>query len=241
MFFKGFMIFTGLESTSGGSFSWNGEWKKTEIIDLINKKTCSPLADVPDTIVTNDAVGVNLQGTPVFCGGVLAGKISDRCYKFTNGSWKEFTNMKQERRDAAGIMYKKEWHIFGGQKDTSLYSNTSEIISQDGEVKKGPDLPTGFTDHAITSYNEKVSILSGGNRHKDSLTWYYDHKTGEFTSGPKLRRARRYHASATLVDKVTNEKIPVVAGGFGGFGKSEPYPTQQSTEILINGEWQIGI
>ena len=224
----------------GAKWSWSGKWKKTEIIDLINKTTCSPLADIPNTVMDN-AVGVNLQGTPVFCGGVHTGKISDKCYKFTNGSWKEFTNMKQERRNAAGILYKKEWHIFGGWKKKSLYSNTSEIISQDGEVKNGPYLPTGFFDHAITSYNEKLSILTGENRLDDALTWYYNHENGEFTSGPKLNRARRDHASATLVDKVTNEKIPVVAGGLGKSEDSEPYPTQESTEMLINGKWQIGM
>ena len=198
------------------------------------------MADIPE-YVRDNAVGVNLQGTPVFCGGadVSSGLISDKCYKFTNNSWIEFTNMKQERRNTAGIMYKKEWHIFGGWKKTSLYSNTSEIISQDGEVKKGPELPIGMYRNAITSYNEKFSILTGGNRRDDSLTWYYNHETGEFTPGPKLKRARSDHASATLVDKVTNERIPVVAGGSG---KSEgPYPTQQSTEMLINGEWQIGM
>ena len=221
----------------GAKWSYSGKWKKTEIIDLINNTTCSPLANIPDTVKSN-AVGVNLQGTPVFCGGVYNGRISDKCYKFTDGIWKEFTNMTQERRNAAGIMYKKEWHIFGGWKNTSLYSNTSEIISQDGEVRKGPDLPTGFFDHAITYYNEKLSILTGQNRLDNSLTWYYNHETGEFTSGPKLKRARRDHASATLVDKFTNEKIPVVAGGLGN---SEPYPTQESTELLINGEWRTGM
>ena len=123
--------------------------RKTEIIDIASGGvTCSDLENFP--VVIDAGVGGNLQGTPVVCGG-NSSTYSDKCYKFTDGSWKEFTNMTQERRNAAGIMYKKEWHIFGGWKNTSLYSNTSEIISQDGEVRKGPDLPTGFFDHAITA------------------------------------------------------------------------------------------
>ena len=169
----------------------NYNWRKTDIIDIIHKpypKVCKPLTDIPKTVHKN-AVGTNLQGTPVYCGGNLAAHkcyytdqeswdpdcrrktFSKKCFKFSNGSWAEFTSMKEERGNAAGIVYKNEWHIFGGwtqgpldgnNETTEILSKTSEIISLDGSVRKGPDLPTEMSNHEITSVNETVSILSGG-------------------------------------------------------------------------------
>ena len=40
-----------------------------------------------------------------------------------------------------------------------------------------------------------------------SLTWYYYHDTKTFASGPKLLLGRRYHGSATIVDKSLDHVI----------------------------------
>ena len=41
----------------------------TEIIDMINGTTCAQLANFP--LKVSGAVGANLQGTPIICGGYL--------------------------------------------------------------------------------------------------------------------------------------------------------------------------
>ena len=64
-------------------------------------------------------------------------------------------------------------------------------------------------------------------------TWYYNHDTETFTSGPDLLEGRNPHGSALNVDKVTKAKIVVVTGGYNGNG-------MDSTELLINGQWQTG-
>jgi len=65
-------------------------------------------------------------------------------------------------------------------------------------------------------------------------TWYYNHDTETFTSGPDLLEGRIYHGSALNVDEVTKAKIVVVTGGYN-------YPNyMDSTELLINGQWQTG-
>ena len=66
-----------------------------------------------------------------------------------------------------------------------------------------------------------------------SQTWFYNHENGTFLSGPTLLEGRELHASATIVDKVTKAKIPVVIGGYNG-------NTMDSTEFLIDGQWQTG-
>ena len=98
----------------------------------------------------------------------------------------------------------------------------------------GPDLPTAVYRHAITAINSTVSILSGGWTNANSAssqTWLYNHETETFSSGPTLLEGRQFHASATIVDKVTKAKIPVVTGG---------HYYVDSTELLIDGQWQTG-
>ena len=210
--------------------------RKTEIIDIASGGvTCSDLENFP--VESSGGVGGNLQGTPVVCGGFLGSSTySDKCYKFTTtGGWQEFASMKDKRYHAAGIVYQKKLHVFGGS-DGSQLLQSSEIISEDGRVIDGPDLPTGVWRHAITAVNSTVSILSGGGTNANyvsSQTWFYNHETGAFSSGPTLLEGRSFHASATIVDKVTKAKIPVVTGGFYG-------NLLHSTELLIDGQWQTG-
>ena len=49
-----------------------------------------------------------------------------------------------------------------------------------------------------------------------------------------MKEGRGWHGSGTLVDKGTKESIVVVAGGFGNDGYLD------TTELLIDGEWQEG-
>ena len=128
---------------------------KTEIIDIASGGvTCSDLENFPVEI--SGGVGGNLQGTPVVCGGSLGyPTYSDKCYKFTTtGGWQEFASMKEKRYLAAGIVYQKKLHVFGGYDQVGYdysYSllQSSEIISEDGGVIDGPDLPTAVRYHAI--------------------------------------------------------------------------------------------
>ena len=91
----------------------------------------------------------------------------------------------------------------------------------------------------ITSINSTVSLLSGGKTDYfngySPLTWYFNHETSIFSDGPSLLQGRREHGSATIVDKVTKAKIAVITGGDNSnFGKMD------STELLINGQWETG-
>ena len=129
----------------------------------------------------------------------------------------------------------KDMELENGYDGSSLLQ-TSEIISMDGGVEYGPELPVAVSSHAIISINSTLSLLSGGSTDatgSSSLTWFFDHETNVFSSGPSLLQGRRRHGSATCVDKVTKIEIPMVAGGFkGGY--------MRSTELLINGMWQSG-
>ena len=206
--------------------------RKTEILDMANGVSCSNLAKFP--IKVEGAVGANLGGTPVICGGWGSLGPSKKCYRFKNSVWGEYASMKEKRGYAAAVMHNDKLHVFGG---SLVYnSQTTETINVEGEVSYGPDLPTAVRYHAMTKINGTVSLLSGGRTNKDSYsakTWYYNHDTETFTSGPDLMEGRRYHGSALNVDKVTKSKIVVVTGGYNG-------NILDSTELLINGQWQTG-
>ena len=125
--------------------------------------------------------------------------------------------------------------MFGGHSGSSTLQ-TSETINVDGEVSDGPDLPTAVMFHAMTKINDTVSLLSGGltnANYQSAKTWFYNHNTEAFTSGPDLLEGRRVHGSAINVDKVTKAKIAVVSGGWNG-------NIMDSTEMLINGQWETG-
>ena len=217
------MITTGSPSSSA---------RKTEVVDVVSGITCADLADFPFS--NYGAVGANFHEAPVVCGGRYSLTYYRKCYKFTtNAGWYQFTSMKEIRHHAAGIMHQNKFHVFGGTNGQRL--QTSELISVNGGVEYGPELPEAVYLHAITSINSSVSILSGGSTSGVSpLTWYFNHETNVFSSGPNLLIGRYGHGSATCVDKVSKAKIPMVAGGYNaGY--------MQSTELLINGQWQSGM
>ena len=214
------MITTGEPKSSG---------RKTEALDVVSGETCADLAYMPNE--NWGTVGANLEGTPVACG-------YRHCFNLDGyGNWQKLTNFNEWRRYAAGVMFKNKFHVFGGhQYDGSGRLQTSEIISIDGGVEYGPELPLAVRYHAITSINSTVSLLSGGftsSNSRSPRTWYFNHETNVFSSGPSLLQGRNDHGSTTIVDKVTKEKIPMVTGGWNG-------ALMDSTELLINGQWQSG-
>ena len=208
---------------------------KTEIVDVVSGETCADLDDFP--VANHLAVGANLDGTPVVCGGgdIDLGTYYQTCYKLTISGWQEFASMLEKRLGAAGVMFQNKFHVFGGYTLHNGRLQTSELISIDGGVEYGPELPTAVYFHAITSINSTLSILSGGETSATDyspLTWYFNHETNIFSAGPSLLEGRNRHGSATCVDKVTKARIPIVSGGEGD--------GWDSTELLINGQWQSG-
>ena len=218
------------------------EATKTEIIDVIKGEPCSNLPDFK-AIIGPVYQGTHFQDTPVFCGNEQLPTPTDsfsysfKCYKFKhNGGWQEFASLIGKRDMAAGIVYKNKFHVFGG---FGRHSNlkTSVIVSENGVSEDGPDLKTAISSHAITIMNSTTSIITGGNTSIPDITsetWYYNHETQTFTSGPKLMVARSSHGSATIVDKTTKEKIPVVTGGYVD---NKLFQVTDLTELLIKGKW----
>ena len=218
---------------------------KTEIVNLENEVlTCQDLGNYPLAIY--GGFGSNIGSSVVICGGhfwnesATSWSDSNRCYKLVAGEWQQFTTMTSRRAYAASMVVGNSLMTFGGIGYGTLQS--TELIHADGQVSQGPNMPTALQRHAIANVNASTLIISGGNKnywdYASPLTWYYNHVTQKFQEGPSLLEGRYNHASGTVVDQETSEKIVVVIGGDpGGQGDDENI---DSTELLINGEWQQG-
>ena len=217
---------------------------KTEIINLENEAlTCQDLGNYP--LQTNGGVGSNIGSFTAICGGLGTGAMAgllNQCYKLVAGAWQQFATMSSKRGYAAGMIVGNSLMMFGGFGDDGRLQST-EIINENGQVSQGPNMPTGLVYHAIATVNTSTLIISGGTNEVYSddspLTWYFNHVTQKFQEGPSLMESRSRHASGTVVDHVTNENIVVVAGGERDFDYG-PFDYLDSTELLINGEWQQG-
>ena len=150
--------------------------------------------------------------------------------------------MNFRRMQAAGLVHNKSFVIFGGyESDGSGRLQSTEIITEEGQVSTGPDMPTAVSSHAIAAVNATTSIITGGQTSHglsgrySSLTWYFNHVTQQFSFFNHLNIGRHSHASGTIIDQETKEEIVSVFGGHNG-----GYYTLDSTELLMDGEWQEG-
>ena len=223
--------------------------RKTEIINLENESlTCQDLGNYPFGIY--GGVGSNIGSLAVICGGTggIGATSEKQCYKLVAGEWQQFATMTTRRHYAAVMGVGNSLMIFGGIDYSNINGvvdtyqlQSTEIINENGQVSQGPNMPADdIESHAIATVNASTLIISGGRTtvwpytyDYSRLTWYFNHVTQEFQEGPSLMEGRRMHASGTIVDHETNENIVVVAGGYGGI-------SLDSTELLINGEWQQG-
>ena len=87
---------------------------KTEIVDVANGLSCSDLAEFPVKLYS--AVGANLGGTPVVCGGrYFSGLyLVEKCFRFKNSVWEEYASMKEKRHSAGAVIHNDKLHVFGG-------------------------------------------------------------------------------------------------------------------------------
>ena len=196
------------------------------------------------------AVGANLASLPIVCSGYWQSSTgyhtSDKCFSYVEGEWQHFATMIRKRAGAAGIVYNNGFHIFGGYEEiwkSNTILQSSEIVKKDGSSTEGPQLPANISSHAIASINSTVSIITGGytnaaypNNYVDK-TWYFNHATQEFQPGPNMLEARSGHASGTITDQESKEKMVIIAGG-----ESSAWPPglRDSTDILLNGQWVTG-
>ena len=168
--------------------------------------------------------------------------------------------MTFRRYSSAGISHAQSFIIFGGNEVGGRGALKSTEIITEESVRRGPEMPVKVFRHAVADVNETTSILTGGLTGGTGLasfrnldrTWFFNHVSQQFQTGPHLITGRYDHTSATIQDKVTMENIVAVFGGTkatfndaavcGGTKPTVNDAYLDSVELLINGEseWQQG-
>jgi len=211
--------------------------RSTEVVNLEKDLRCPQFNNYPLEVST--AFGFSLADSPVVCGGYFFDgdhHSENRCYRFQNNKWSLFATMTDRRAYAAAITYRNKIHIFGGYDYPYSTLKSTETIDQEGKATVSVDLPIPLESHSISAVNSTTSFISGGFTDGNSYskkTWYYDHATMNFHPGPDLREGRYGHASSVIT--YGKMEIIVITGG-----KGDGYETLDSTELLIDEEWQQG-
>ena len=213
--------------------------RKTEVFNIADQAKCNDLHDLPT--ILNGPEGGTFNGIPTVCGGWSSGGAQNKCYQYrdSDNEWKEIsTTMVDKRAYAASIKHDDKMHLFGGYNGQIL--DKSEFVDYEFSYP-GPILPNPTWYHTITKVNQTTFILAGGitpNSSDTAKTWYYDNESQIFFKGPALKQGRRQHASCTIIDHITKEKIPVIAGG--RYYDDGLFIVLDSIELLMNNQWIPG-
>ena len=214
---------------------WNkdGYPRNSKILDLSIKggSNCNDWAEFPKDVAA--ATGGVIQDVVVICGGGYASTEFNECYSLNGQAATLITHMSAKRQYAASLVIDKTklW-ITGG-----VHLASSEYITLEG-IEPGPELPTIIDSHALVAIDNTLSMLIGGSTTENvatKTTHYFDHQSHNWIQGPDLMQARWQHAAGIVTDQVTNEKLVIVTGGF-----NNPGITLDSTEMLINNQWNQG-
>ena len=207
----------------------------SEIVDLTitGGKMCENWQDFPLSVV--GATGGIIGDTIMICGG----GNSDECYSLTSQEATLVTHMSVDRRYASSIVLDDTtlW-VTGGNNNYAGFLSSTENVTMAGSVP-GPDMPMALLNHAMAAINSTMSMVIGGGdgeyfTYSYASTFYFDHSEGEWTNGPSLIKARKFHAAGIVTDEVTSENFVVVTGGL------DYSDYLDSTEILRDGKWVQG-
>ena len=138
--------------------------KIIEVLDMNSTTTtCNNFDDYPFEI--HWATGGLFLGNPLICGGSKNAQnhndVTNECYMYDGESWDLFANMKQARREAAGVPLDEDrFWITGGVGHTT----TSEFINSDRSVSDGPSIASldgGLYGHCIVKLDcGRVILIS---------------------------------------------------------------------------------
>ena len=188
-----------------------------------------------------DATGGLINNTPLICGGFsFTSSSSDTCYSLKENDVTATAQMLANRTYAASIVHNENflWITGGWDMELRLIHSSSEFIEAGkNNSVVGSNLPRPLNSHAMVAVEKDLTMVIGGlslNEADDlNITYYFDHSSQQWSSGPSLIIGRYGHAAFLVTDEVSNENIVVVAGG--GYLES-----LNSTELLHDDKWIEG-
>jgi len=229
----------GLLLVVSGHWTVGGLKDNSQVVDIITGTKCSlPPSGVSYPFRVSDGTGTTIDGIPLICGGYIGGgNYLRECYTFdkTSNSWSVFANMIHGRAFNSGSVLNGKFWVTGGYTDTTKES--TELISMDGTVEAGPNLPSpGRWGHSmVTLHDGRVMILGDGTDPLKNKVSIYDSNTDTFEDGPDLIYSRE-HAGAILFRsaKHNNRHVVLVAGGKTEKVEVFDYTTASSWEEITS-------
>jgi N-acetylneuraminic acid mutarotase len=183
---------------------------KTDSVEIIDLKSstsstsCKSLPNLPVPIY-GSVGGLDHQGMPVVCGGVLdTGTITDTCYTFSGKHWITSASMHSARLYASVYSGSKVLFVTGGQSGGNAENvNTAELLTdKHGWEKTSAFLPVSISSHCSVYVNSTMLMLIGGIQREEedpsSLTYFLNTESGEWRKGPQLKMARRHHSCGRI-------------------------------------------
>ena len=200
-----------------------------DIIDLWKEDSDCQSSEYP-LPAYNIQAGVVLDSSEryqaVFCGGKDEnGELIRNCYEYLSISQEfvETTLLNSE----AGIAYSGStvqihngsfeqflW-ITGGVEEYSGSQKGVQLVSANGNVLEGPEMPANMSRHCAVAVSDKAVLVVGGyvsNINYSNKTNIYDFKSKTWNPGPEITNGREYHACATF--EKDEKSIVYVVGGY---------------------------
>ena len=200
-----------------------------DIIDLWKEDSHCQSSEYP-LPAYNIQAGVVLDSSEryqaIFCGGIdESGELIRNCYEYLSVSQEfvETTILNSE----AGIAYSGStvqihngsfeqflW-ITGGVEEYSGSQKGVQLVSANGNVLEGPEMPANMSRHCAVAISDKAVLVVGGyvsNINYSNKTNIYDFKSKTWNPGPEITNGREYHACATF--EKDEKSIVYVVGGF---------------------------
>ena len=217
-----------------------GELKNSTVLIDLEGKCSVDLPNYPKAL--KGATGNFANDMIIICGGYISQtNYIKECYKLSKGgkSFDSLHVMSESRGWPSSTVVNDQiiW-LTGGKNEngalgTTEFTNSSTIFS-------GVNLPESINNHVIITMNDTTSLLIGGNTDTapTEKTYYFNHETNIWITGPNLTVPRASHTAGVIKDHITLMEHVVVAGG----GNPITASTLKSVEILFNNEnyWSKG-
>ena len=201
--------------------------KQVEILDQNGQpKKCTSEKNFPTNL--QRASGGLLYNQVVICGGYTGSEYTNKCQRLgNNGQWSPFgAGLKVARSSAGSATVKIQGEDFlwitGGYDSNPLLKSTAawstELLSSDGTVTSGKDLPEPRYQHCMVAINNHVMVIGGSSSSDVGRSVIIFDSSNDFSheEGPSMVKERRMHTCSTMVSPAHGGRtVAVVAGGWG--------------------------
>lgn len=186
--------------------------KSVELYNWQTGEQCT-LGDLPYEVSAHS--GTEIDGVPVFCGGIKDEEDQSECYKYNHeaDSWEKIADLLVPISWAGDVYVPNQgWVIFGG--GPAEFTTSQKLTTVDGAWENGPKLHTeDQSDHGLCALqiSETVSGFFGGNINNHSIVTY-DWATESYTQHPTELQGERLRSSCALLKGKSGEDLVAVVG-----------------------------